>query len=210
MTREQAVAAIEAGAALAEEAIAAGADLLGTGEMGIGNTTAASAITAAITGAPGRGGDRPRHRRGRRRLAAKGRRGRARAAGERPDPSRRRSTCSRRSAASRSPGSSGVDPGRRRAIACPSRSTASSPAPRRWWPSRWLPTRATPSSPRTARPSPVTRWRSSSSASSPTSTSACGWARGRVPRCSSHLARAAARDLHEMATFKSAGVDGPA
>src|SRR5262249_15500684 len=51
MTREQAVAAIEAGAALAEEAIDSGADLLGTGEMGIGNTTAASAITAAITGA---------------------------------------------------------------------------------------------------------------------------------------------------------------
>jgi nicotinate-nucleotide--dimethylbenzimidazole phosphoribosyltransferase len=52
MTRPQAVEAVEAGAALAEEAIAAGADLLGTGEMGIGNTTAASAITASITGAP--------------------------------------------------------------------------------------------------------------------------------------------------------------
>ena len=52
MTREQALAAIEHGAALAEEAIATGADLLGTGEMGIGNTTAASAITAAITGEP--------------------------------------------------------------------------------------------------------------------------------------------------------------
>jgi nicotinate-nucleotide--dimethylbenzimidazole phosphoribosyltransferase len=51
MSREQAVRAVEAGAALAEEAIAAGADLLGTGEMGIGNTTAASAITAALTGA---------------------------------------------------------------------------------------------------------------------------------------------------------------
>jgi nicotinate-nucleotide--dimethylbenzimidazole phosphoribosyltransferase len=51
MTLAQAVTAIEAGAALAEEAIAAGADLLGTGEMGIGNTTAASAITAALTGA---------------------------------------------------------------------------------------------------------------------------------------------------------------
>jgi len=51
MTREQAAAAIEAGAALAGEAIDAGADLLGTGEMGIGNTTAASAITAVITGA---------------------------------------------------------------------------------------------------------------------------------------------------------------
>jgi nicotinate-nucleotide--dimethylbenzimidazole phosphoribosyltransferase len=55
MTREVAVRAIETGARLALEAIDAGADLLGTGEMGIGNTTAASAITAAITGAsPGR------------------------------------------------------------------------------------------------------------------------------------------------------------
>jgi nicotinate-nucleotide--dimethylbenzimidazole phosphoribosyltransferase len=52
MSREQAVQAVEAGAALAEEAIAAGADLLGTGEMGIGNTTAASAMTAAFIGAP--------------------------------------------------------------------------------------------------------------------------------------------------------------
>jgi nicotinate-nucleotide--dimethylbenzimidazole phosphoribosyltransferase len=52
MTLEQARQAVAAGAGLAEEAIAAGADLLGTGEMGIGNTTAASAITAAITGAP--------------------------------------------------------------------------------------------------------------------------------------------------------------
>jgi nicotinate-nucleotide--dimethylbenzimidazole phosphoribosyltransferase len=50
MSREQALAAIEAGAALAAEAADAGADLFATGEMGIGNTTAASAITAAITG----------------------------------------------------------------------------------------------------------------------------------------------------------------
>jgi nicotinate-nucleotide--dimethylbenzimidazole phosphoribosyltransferase len=51
MSRAQALAALAAGAALAEEAVDGGADLLGTGEMGIGNTTAASAITAAITGA---------------------------------------------------------------------------------------------------------------------------------------------------------------
>jgi nicotinate-nucleotide--dimethylbenzimidazole phosphoribosyltransferase len=51
MSRAQAIAAIDAGAALAEEAAAAGADLFATGEMGIGNTTAAAAITAAITGA---------------------------------------------------------------------------------------------------------------------------------------------------------------
>lgn len=52
MTREEAVAAIEVGAELAETAIADGADLVGLGEMGIGNTTPASAVTAALTGAP--------------------------------------------------------------------------------------------------------------------------------------------------------------
>ena len=51
MTRAQAESAIEAGARLAEEALSEGADFLATGEMGIGNTTAASALTAAITGA---------------------------------------------------------------------------------------------------------------------------------------------------------------
>jgi nicotinate-nucleotide--dimethylbenzimidazole phosphoribosyltransferase len=55
MSRADAVAAIEDGAALALAAIdggaAAGADLVGTGEMGIANTTAASAITAALAGA---------------------------------------------------------------------------------------------------------------------------------------------------------------
>jgi len=50
MTREQAVRAIEIGAALAQQALDAGADLLATGEMGIGNTTVASAIAAALTG----------------------------------------------------------------------------------------------------------------------------------------------------------------
>jgi nicotinate-nucleotide--dimethylbenzimidazole phosphoribosyltransferase len=52
MTREQAVEAIDKGARLAEAAIAAGADFVATGEMGIANTTAASAITAVITGSP--------------------------------------------------------------------------------------------------------------------------------------------------------------
>ena len=51
MRREQAEAAIERGARLAMDAIDAGADLVATGDMGIGNTTAASAITSAITGA---------------------------------------------------------------------------------------------------------------------------------------------------------------
>jgi nicotinate-nucleotide--dimethylbenzimidazole phosphoribosyltransferase len=50
MSREAAVAAIEAGIATAEEEVTRGLDLLGVGEMGIGNTTAASAIVAALTG----------------------------------------------------------------------------------------------------------------------------------------------------------------
>ncbi|MBI2152732.1 MAG: nicotinate-nucleotide--dimethylbenzimidazole phosphoribosyltransferase [Candidatus Rokubacteria bacterium] len=52
MTLDQAVEAIEGGIALAEAEIASGSDLIGLGEMGIGNTTAASAITAVLTGTP--------------------------------------------------------------------------------------------------------------------------------------------------------------
>ncbi len=48
MTREEAVRAILSGAEVAEEVIAQGKNILATGEMGIGNTTPASAITAAI------------------------------------------------------------------------------------------------------------------------------------------------------------------
>ena len=48
MTRDQTLAAIAVGAALVDEA---GPDCVGTGEMGIGNTTPASALTAALTGA---------------------------------------------------------------------------------------------------------------------------------------------------------------
>ena len=51
MTRAEAVQAIEAGIALVEEERGRGADLVGTGEMGIGNTTAASALVATLTGA---------------------------------------------------------------------------------------------------------------------------------------------------------------
>jgi nicotinate-nucleotide--dimethylbenzimidazole phosphoribosyltransferase len=51
MTRDQAVAAIEVGIALVEIERASGLDLAGIGEMGIGNTTAASAMTAVLTGA---------------------------------------------------------------------------------------------------------------------------------------------------------------
>ncbi|MFA7352737.1 MAG: nicotinate-nucleotide--dimethylbenzimidazole phosphoribosyltransferase, partial [Dehalococcoidales bacterium] len=50
MTCKQAIESIEAGIAVVESQIAKGLDIVGTGEMGIGNTTAASAICAAITG----------------------------------------------------------------------------------------------------------------------------------------------------------------
>jgi nicotinate-nucleotide--dimethylbenzimidazole phosphoribosyltransferase len=52
MSRGDAVRAIEAGASLVRAEHARGLDLIGTGEMGIGNTTAASAVVAALTGAP--------------------------------------------------------------------------------------------------------------------------------------------------------------
>lgn len=51
MTREQAVAAIEAGIGVAQDA-AASTDVLGTGDMGIGNTTPSAAIVSLITGLP--------------------------------------------------------------------------------------------------------------------------------------------------------------
>ena len=50
MTRAQAVAAIEAGIAKAQELKNLGYELLATGEMGIGNTTTSSAMTAVFLG----------------------------------------------------------------------------------------------------------------------------------------------------------------
>ena len=50
MSREQAQRCLEAGVGLSTEAADRGADLIATGDMGIGNTTAASAITALMTG----------------------------------------------------------------------------------------------------------------------------------------------------------------
>lgn len=49
MTRPQARAAIEAGVEIATGAVTEGASVIGTGDMGIGNTTASSAIVAAMT-----------------------------------------------------------------------------------------------------------------------------------------------------------------
>jgi nicotinate-nucleotide--dimethylbenzimidazole phosphoribosyltransferase len=50
MSREEAIAAIEAGIEVARAEINGGADLLATGDMGIGNTTPSSAILAAFGG----------------------------------------------------------------------------------------------------------------------------------------------------------------
>ncbi len=52
MSREEALQAIEVGIEVAGEEIAGGAQLLATGDMGIGNTTPSSAVIAAFTGLP--------------------------------------------------------------------------------------------------------------------------------------------------------------
>ncbi|KXS42049.1 MAG: nicotinate-nucleotide--dimethylbenzimidazole phosphoribosyltransferase [Candidatus Frackibacter sp. T328-2] len=49
MTREEAVASIEAGIEVVQELIDKGANLIGTGEMGIGNTTPSSAVLTTMT-----------------------------------------------------------------------------------------------------------------------------------------------------------------
>ena len=51
MTTDEARRTIETGIAVLEEQLAAGLDVVGTGDMGIGNTTPSSAIVAAFTGA---------------------------------------------------------------------------------------------------------------------------------------------------------------
>lgn len=50
MSREEAVRSVEAGIRVAKELIGAGYDVLGTGEMGIGNTTPSSAILSVFSG----------------------------------------------------------------------------------------------------------------------------------------------------------------
>ncbi|MGO8684022.1 MAG: nicotinate-nucleotide--dimethylbenzimidazole phosphoribosyltransferase [Thermoleophilia bacterium] len=52
MSREEAIRAIEVGIELVAEEYRNGLDIVATGEMGIGNTTAASAVIAALTGEP--------------------------------------------------------------------------------------------------------------------------------------------------------------
>ena len=52
MGREQAVRSLEAGISVVEEEAARGLDILGTGDMGIGNTTPSSAIASVMTRRP--------------------------------------------------------------------------------------------------------------------------------------------------------------
>ena len=52
MTRAEALQALETGAGLAAEAARDGVDIIGTGDMGIGNTTPSSAIIAVVSGLP--------------------------------------------------------------------------------------------------------------------------------------------------------------
>ena len=52
MTSDQAEACVQAGVEIALEAAESGADLIGAGDMGIGNTTPSSAIAAVLTGRP--------------------------------------------------------------------------------------------------------------------------------------------------------------
>lgn len=50
MTKAEAVRSIEAGIEVFEEELPGGIDMIGTGDMGIGNTTASSAIASVFTG----------------------------------------------------------------------------------------------------------------------------------------------------------------
>lgn len=52
MTREQAIQALEAGINLAGDLVREGVEILGTGDMGIGNTSSSSAILAVFSGLP--------------------------------------------------------------------------------------------------------------------------------------------------------------
>ncbi len=52
MTREEAIKSIENGIEVFEKEVKSGIDIVGTGDMGIGNTTPSSAIASVITGKP--------------------------------------------------------------------------------------------------------------------------------------------------------------
>ena len=186
-----------------------GLDLVGTGEMGIGNTTAASADGGRahrappvedVTG-PGTGvddGGSP----------AQGRGDRAGARGE-SARSRRRARRARQGRRLRDRRARRRHPGRR-GLAHPRRaSTASSPARRRSRRCASSRTRAAlPRSPRTARRSRATRHVLEALGLEPYLDLGMRLGEGTGAALCIGLARAAVAVLTEMATFKSAGVSG--
>ena len=180
LTREEAERAFAAGIAIADEEVDGGADLLITGDMGIGNTTPAATLVGPAhrrrRGRPGR----PRHRDRRRGLDAQVRRrarrraARPRAQG-RPDRPARRGGRGRPGRDVRLPGAGGraahSGAARRRRL----RSVRAGRAPHR------VPGARAGGSPGTGPPSPPTRPPSSGSTSTRCWTSGCGWARGPGP-----------------------------
>ena len=162
-------------------AIADGADVIGLGEMGIGNTTAASAITAVALRRPRGRRHRPGHRDRRRGVAPEGRRdrtGRSRSTGRTP---RTRSASSPPSAGSRSRRSSaslGAPAAARVPVVLDGFITGAAAL---------IATRLQPAVgrgcwPPTARSSPGTQSSSSAGPATRCSSSTCGSARGRARR----------------------------
>ena len=206
MSADEARDALDVGAEVAADLVAGGAKCLVTGEMGIGNTTAAAALIAALTGRPpaevtGRGtgiDDATLAHKVAVVEAALARHAVAIAAGPLRHPGRPRGTGDRgpgrlHRGRGRGPGA-GRD--RRRH--------------RRRRPARGHPPRpracSRSASPATARRSRAPPPCSPTSASNRSSTSACAWARGVAPASPCPVVEAAARVLREMATFDSAGV----
>ena len=66
MSRQEAAVAVMTGIRVAAELVNAGYDVVATGDMGIGNTTASACLIAHLTGSSADGDHRPRHRHRRR------------------------------------------------------------------------------------------------------------------------------------------------
>ena len=194
--------AINVGIEVADRLIDAGADLLLTGDMGIGNTTPSACLIAAFTGTSadlvtGRGtgiddemlASRPTS---------------SQRAATVSTASRTRSTAGR-SRRSRARRAGRPRPRRRCPPAARATSTASSPAPPRWSPSGSL---RTPRLLLRRPPQRRTRARRGAvrSASGRWSTSTCAWGRGAAPLLAVPWSVLPPWSCAEMATFDSAGV----
>ncbi len=208
MTREQAIAAIEAGAALAEDAVGGGRRSLRHRRDGHRQHDGGERDHRGDHRRSAGAGDRARDRRRRRDVAAQDRRRRSRARGE-SSGAARRPRGARRARRIRDRRPRRRDPRGRRAARARRRGRLHRDERRVDRGHARARGGATRSSPRTAPRSRDTGSPWSTSGSSRTSTSACDSAKGTGAALFIHLARAAARIFAEMATFKSAGVDGP-